>query len=104
MTHRRIELSEVIYNAAEQSFEATATIHDARAQYRYACVINGPITMRFEDAAAALTNQATRRHQSVRGLRSETRHHIPKARAGRVRFDPVRWLSSLITQTDRDAA
>jgi hypothetical protein len=104
MTHRRIELSDVIYNAADQSFEALVTIHEPRSHYRYACSIIGPITMTFEDAAQGLTRQAQRRHRMARGLRSETRHHIPPARAGRPRFDAVGWLSGLIAQSDQNAA
>ena len=104
MTHRRLELRDVTYNAATQRFEGLVTVHHARHSYRYACAIDAPITMSFEAAAAGLSKQAERRHQRISCLRSETRHHLPKTRAGRTRFDPVRWLSSLVTQSEKDMA
>lgn len=57
-----LQLSDVIYNAATQSFEALVTVHDASGERSYACAINAPITMAFEDAAEGLATQAMRRH------------------------------------------
>ncbi|MEX0370146.1 MAG: hypothetical protein AB3N09_05895 [Tateyamaria sp.] len=57
-----LQLSDVIYNAATQSFEALVTVHDTGETRSYACAIDAPITMAFEDAAAGLAKQAMRRH------------------------------------------
>ncbi|WP_223424152.1 orotidine 5-phosphate decarboxylase [Tateyamaria pelophila] len=57
-----LQLSDVIYNAATQSFEALVTLHDNRGSRTYACAIDAPINMNFEDAAARLAAQAKRRH------------------------------------------
>ncbi|WP_152612983.1 orotidine 5-phosphate decarboxylase [Tateyamaria sp. ANG-S1] len=57
-----LQLSDVIYNAATQSFEALVTVHDTDGAHSYACAIDAPITMAFEDAAAGLAKQAMRRH------------------------------------------
>ena len=46
-----LELSDVIYNAATQSFEARVTVHDRTGARSYACAIDAPITMEFADAA-----------------------------------------------------
>ncbi|MEL7091146.1 MAG: orotidine 5-phosphate decarboxylase [Pseudomonadota bacterium] len=56
------QLSDVIYNAATQSFEALVTIHDANEVRSYDCAIEAPITMDFQQAAKGLTTQALRRH------------------------------------------
>lgn len=61
-----MQLSDVIYNAATQTFEAVATVHDRRGARTYACAIDAPIEMEFKDAAAALAAQARRRHQAGR--------------------------------------
>ena len=57
-----LQLNDVIYNAANQSFEALVTVHDASGTSRYACAIDAPINMEFEIAAAGLSTQALRRH------------------------------------------
>ena len=56
-----LQLSDVIYNAATQSFEALVTVHDAGQARSYACAIDAPITMEFADAASGLATQAMRR-------------------------------------------
>ena len=61
-----LQLSDVIYNAATQSFEALVTLHDDRGARSYACAIDAPIEMNFEDAATGLATQAMRRHSSGR--------------------------------------
>ncbi len=80
-----LQLSDVIYNAASQAFEALVTVHDPRGGRSYACAIDAPISMTFEDAADGLAKQAIRRH--VRGPSDAA--HMPSAtppqRAGRVR-------------------
>lgn len=58
-----LQLNDVIYNAATQSFEALVTVHDTSGSRRYACSINAPITMEFEEASKGLSTQALRRHK-----------------------------------------
>ncbi|MEL6617764.1 MAG: orotidine 5-phosphate decarboxylase [Pseudomonadota bacterium] len=70
-----LQLSDVIYNAATQAFEALVTVHDPRGGRSYACAIDAPISMTFENAADGLARQAVRRH--VRG-RSDA-IHMPSA-------------------------
>ena len=66
MSNVPLQLSDVIYNAATQSFEALVTLHDNRGARSYACAINAPIELSFEDAAAGLATQARRRHRAGR--------------------------------------
>ena len=58
-----LQLSDVIYNAANQTFEALVTVHDQSGTRRYACAISAPINMEFEDAAKGLSTQAMRQHE-----------------------------------------
>ena len=58
----KIQLKDVIYNAAEQCFEAIVTVHDTGRSFKYACAINAPISTSFSDAALGLAKQANRRH------------------------------------------
>ncbi len=99
-----IQLTDVRYNAASQTFEALVTVHDNTLVRRYACAFQAPMTLTFDDAAKGLAKQAIRRHQHRGGLFSEPNSHKPRQRAGRPGFDPVRWLESLITRSDRTAA
>jgi len=57
-----LQLSDVIYNPANQTFQALVSVHDASGARRYACEIDAPIDMEFEDAASGLSRQALRRH------------------------------------------
>jgi len=66
-----LQLSDVTYNAATQSFEALVTVHEPSGARSYACAIEAPITMEFAEAADGLATQALRRH--VRG-RSDAKH------------------------------
>lgn len=79
-----LELSDVIYNAATQSFEALVIVHDKTGARSYACAIDAPITMEFADAASGLATQAMRRH--ARGHADATRlpSATPAPRAGRM--------------------
>lgn len=104
MQTRPIQLTEVIYNAANQSFEALVTVHDGELSRKYACAINAPISMTFEDAAKGLTTQAIRRHQTNDGTFSEIKFPAPTQRAGRRSFDPMRWLENLVQIPGRRAA
>lgn len=87
-----VQLSEVVYNAATQSFEARATVHGETGARIYPCAIDAPITMSFEDAAAGLSRQALRRHRMGRGLRA----YIPAQPVRRKpRIDPFQMLRRL---------
>lgn len=79
-----LQLTDVIYNAATQSFEALVTVHDGRGARSYACAINAPIDMSFEDAAAGLATQATRRHSHGRADSIQTPSPSVQQRAGRI--------------------
>lgn len=57
-----IELSDVIYNPMNQSFEARATVHDPNGARSYGCSVAAPITTDFETAAGHLSAEARRRH------------------------------------------
>ena len=92
MQTRQIQMNDVIYNAAEQCFEALVTVHDGDRSRKYACAINAPMTMSFDQAAKGLTKQAERRHLSRGGMYSEIRAQKPAQRSGRPRFDPKAWL------------
>lgn len=74
-----VELNNVIYNAATQSFEALATVYAGTSSRSFACAIDAPIDMSFEDAAAGLTTQALRRFEGRGGLSST--HPLIKAKA-----------------------
>ncbi|MEW9919824.1 orotidine 5-phosphate decarboxylase [Marimonas sp. MJW-29] len=99
-----IQLSDVRYNAATQSFEASVTVHDNSTVRRYACAIDAPITMTFEDAARGLSRQAIRRHQHRGGLFSEVGTYKVRQRAGRRGFDPLRWFEGIVSRPGRTAA
>ena len=104
MQNSGIQLSDVIYNAAEQTFEAVVAVHRDGNARRYACAINAPITMTFEQAAAGLKKQAIRRDRQGVGMYSEQVRRAAQQRAGRPRFDPRRWLESLIAMPGNRAA
>lgn len=104
METRPIRLTEVMYNAASQCFEATVTVYDDLSTRKYACAIQAPITLSFEDAARGLATQAKRQHASQSGLYAEVRSHMPAHRAARRGFDPKRWLQGLIQTPERHAA
>jgi len=103
MQTKPIQLSDVIYNAANQSFEALVTVYEDDVSSKYPCAINAPITMSFEDAAAGLKTQALRRHTPRAGTYSHTVRYVPPQRAGRPAFDPVRWLESIVHLPGRRA-
>lgn len=91
-----IQLSDVIYNAANQTFEALVSIHNEGRMRKFACAIKAPISMSFEQAAEGLTKQAIRRDTQRSGMYSELMMRTAKLRAGRPRFDPRRWLESIV--------
>jgi len=104
MHTRPIQLTDVIYNAANQCFEALVTVHDEDNSRKYACAINAPITMSYAQAADGLSRQALRRHQLRGGMFSETPRHVPTQRAGRKPFDPLHWLENIMHLPGRRAA
>ena len=59
--NQAMELNSTIYNAANQSFEALATVYAGTSSRSFACAINAPIDMSFKDAAKGLSTQALRR-------------------------------------------
>lgn len=90
MNTAKVELSNVFYNAANQSFEALATVSDGTASRKIACAIDAPIDMSFEDAAAGLTTHALRRYAGKPGLASHRiAGPIAPQRAGRTVPKPV---------------
>ena len=70
MQNQTVELNSVIYNAANQSFEALAKVYAETTPSSFACAINAPIDMNFKDAARGLTTQALRRFNGNAGLSS----------------------------------
>lgn len=104
MQTQSIQLSDVIYNAAEQTFEALVAVHQDGTSRRYACSIDAPITMTFKQAAEGLKKQAIRRDRSGSGIYSERVLRAAKLRAGRPRFDPRRWLENIVALSGNRAA
>jgi hypothetical protein len=95
MTHTRTELNNVSYNAANQCFEALVTVTQSGKRKAYACAIEAPITLSFEQAAKGLKTQALRRSREATGMYSQMRHAPLRPRAGRARFDPRKWFANL---------
>lgn len=104
MTQPQVQLSNVIYNAGNQCFEALATVTTQSATKTHACAIEAPISMSFEQAAEGLKLQALRQNEKGAGMYSQMRHHVATARAGRPRFDPRTWLAQLGLGIDTKAA
>lgn len=103
MQNQAVELNNVIYNAANQSFEALATVYAGSSTRSIACEINAPIDMSFEDAAQRLSTQALRRFHGRSGLSSSypSMKATPQVRAGRTEprkvldaFDMLRNLAA----------
>jgi len=90
-----VQISDVMYNAANQCFEALVSVDTGTRTAKYPCAIQAPMTMSFEQATAGLTTQALRRHRQANGLKSQMRKHSATPRAGRPRFDPRTWLAQL---------
>ncbi len=85
MQNQAVKLNNVIYNAANQCFEALATVYAGTSSRSFACAINAPIDMSFADAARGLSTQARRKFQGVNGLSSTHPENTasPQVRAGR---------------------
>tara|TARA_R110002126_G_scaffold9774_1_gene43576 strand:+ start:4911 stop:5204 length:294 start_codon:yes stop_codon:yes gene_type:complete len=97
-------MTDVIYNAAEQCFEALVTVHDSDGSRKYACSINAPISTCFADAATGLRKQAERRHANHGGMFSELQFQSAALRGGRQRFDPKTWLAHIASLSGLRAA
>ncbi|MFD2739767.1 orotidine 5-phosphate decarboxylase [Sulfitobacter aestuarii] len=104
MHTRPVQMTDVTYNAANQCFESLVTLHHGDRPRRYACAIDAPITMSFEDAAAGLHRQALRSAAAETGLQSRIARPAPAQRAGRQLFDPIRWLEKLVELPGNRAA
>ena len=102
MQNQAVELNSVIYNAANQSFEALATLYAGTSSRSFACANNAPIDIILKDDAKDLSTQALHRFSGNPGLAS-VRLGIPSpiVRAGRSRprkvidaFDMLRHLAT----------
>ena len=102
MQNQAMELNSVIYNAANQNFEALATIYAGTSSRSFACANNAPIDIILKDDAKDLSTQALHRFSGNPGLPS-VRLGIPSpiVRAGRSRprnvidaFDMLRQLAT----------
>ena len=79
------QMSDVIYNATEQCFEATVTFHEPDGVTRYACALPAPMSVDFDSAATGLMRLARKQHQSRSGLFSQLTALMPAPRAVRAR-------------------
>jgi len=104
MTHTSTQLNQVSYNAANQCFEALVIVTQDGTRRAYACAIEAPITLSFEQAADGLRTQALRRSREATGMYSQMRHAPVRPRAGRAVFDPRKWLAQLGLSGFKNAA
>lgn len=95
MYTRQIQMNDVIYNAAEQCFEAVVTVHDGDSLRKYACSINAPMSTSFADAAKGLSTQAERRHLGRGGMFSEVQKSIGTKPTRTARFELKSWLENI---------
>ena len=100
----KTELSDVIYNAANQAFEALVTVRDFGHTHKYPCAITAPITMDFKDAAEGLTRQANRRHKRKLKAQEDTPRFAAPHPVNSRRFDAARWLRGFADLGQRRAA
>lgn len=91
-----VQLTDVIYNATNQTFEATVTIYDQGTAKRYACAITAPITTSFADAAKGLKTKAQRLHAKSTSLASTVLPTPARAPNKRRSFNLTNWLYSLL--------
>ncbi len=104
MQTSKVKISDVIYNAATSSFEALVTVYGEHMPRKYACSIDAPIALPFEEAAAGLKRQALRRHKAETGMFSVISPNRPAPRAGRAPRTLSTWIKSLPTLRDDRAA
>ncbi|MEO0401488.1 MAG: orotidine 5-phosphate decarboxylase [Pseudomonadota bacterium] len=98
-----LQLTDVIYNAATQSFDALVTVHDTTGARSYACSIDAPITMEFDDAAQGLVTQAMRRHTHGRADGAQMPTAAVPQRAGRLAGLRRMTIDRFATQSPRAA-
>lgn len=101
MLQQKIEMSDVIYNAAEQVFEACVIIHSDPASVHYACSLPAPITTSFEEAARGLRRDALR--QAKNGARNASYIRTIGAEVSPLRPLP-RWSDRIMSPVDNHAA
>ena len=103
MLNQAMELDSVIYNAANQSFAALATVYGGTSSHSFACANNAPIDIILIDDAKGLSTQALHRFSSNPDLSSVRPLGIPYpiVRAGRSQprkvidaFDMLRQLAT----------
>jgi len=91
-----IQISDVIYNAATQTFDALVTVKDTTGTVKYPCSIEAPITLPFAEAAKGLKQQAVRRHsQPAGGIYAKIASYRPAHRAPRKTFDVRGWINDM---------
>jgi len=84
-------VSDVMYNAATQSFEATVTFFENGTATRYACEVPAPITMSFRDATHRLIAQARRQQKTSGSLQARVFPSPPPASNRRTRAPATIW-------------
>ncbi len=104
MQTQKIEMTDVIYNAANQAFEALVTVHDFGRSHKYPCAIAAPITMDFQDAAEGLSRQAQRRHTRKLAAQKDAPRFVPLRPAKPRGFDAASWLKGFTDFGQRRAA
>ena len=76
MIRTKHQMSDVIYNAAEQMFEALVTFHTSDGRMSYAATFAAPLTTSYETAAAGLIRDARRQVREGAKLLGILRPHI----------------------------
>ena len=77
MQNQAVELNSVIYNAANQSFEALATLYAGTSSRSFACANNAPIDIILKDDAKDLSTQPVTIASSPSGLRLPHKDPLP---------------------------
>ncbi len=99
-----IELDDVRYNAATQSFEAAVRLHDGPITRTYPCSVEAPLSTAFEYATRRLSALAIQQHVSGGGLFSETGQRAQPHARRKQRLSSQGWLSKLISDPIRQFA
>ena len=68
MAHPKHRISDVIYNAATQSFEARVTLFEATGAATYAASYHAPLDTAYAEASAALVRNAQDQARTRAGL------------------------------------
>ncbi len=104
MQTRPVQMTDVIYNAAEQCFEALVTVPVKDGFPKICRFDQPPISTSFADAASGLRKQAERRHANHGGMFSELQFQSAALRGRRQRFDPKTWLAHIASLSGLRAA